>query len=986
MNKFYAVCSGKARGFLAGLVLPLLLLFFSAANGQNGYIYVHKKTLDESSSLDFSFNVSGGPTSVPGFSLNDKPDQTPLADIGSSENGRLWAAGQNGRLYFRNAGSTKWVEPTPGITDAWKVDGGPGGTAYYINSNGEVYFHDGVSSETLISDAASMYAWDIGSGWDNRPYVTDISGDIYKYSGSGTVWNLFYHNPADGMGDIDVDPATGTIYADTYYGSTGAYAISPAGVATFMSKPAEVPGGGYFSDIGVDAFGNVFCVAYSSIGNGEHVFKWAGGTSWGSREVTTAWSDRITGGLGGQMWIIMSLASSSGSPYYNIFSRALDGATNWWIDDERVRTTVSNGNSEMIAVAPGTYTITENVPGGWNLQKITVYDPSSNSTSNVNAHTAIVTVAADEVVHVVFQNGLVNPYAMTNDCGDLYIENFGTGATGSFGPAFLGQTSYHYIGNSSGAADGYYKIVSQAFPDFNNWQSITFYDHTSNDGTGRMLAVNAAYDKNEFFRRRFTGIIPGAAYNFSAWIANLTPGAPIKPNVSFQVVDPATNTVIASNNTGNLTGSTTTWAQYTLNFVATSNVLELMLVNNNIGGSGNDLAIDDITFQLMPPPPPVTAVNNSCAGNSSITISYPLGAIYEYSIDGTNYQASTSFTNLTAGAYTVSVRYTGTTGCVSSKKDTVNLSICGNVFNDTDGMLNGKVDGTGIGSAGTTPLYISLYKGVTLIQTIPVNTSGAYQFTNIPYNTTYTAVLGTNAATNASSPFAGTGTGGWFSTGEICCNNTAGNDGATNGILTIPAGTTPSINNNFGIQQLFALLPVTLQNFTAQREANGTTILLQWTTTSESNNKGFNIERSTDGINWNTIGTEASKAANGNSTGTISYFFSDANPLPGINYYRLKQTDINGKYQYSGARLVKLDMAGSVTVFPNPTHNNVTINGLKAGQLIQLHSVSGQLLIEKKAAGAQENIDLSGLATGVYHITVSNHATQLMSGKVIKLD
>lgn len=140
------------------------------------------------------------------------------------------------------------------------------------------------------------------------------------------------------------------------------------------------------------------------------------------------------------------------------------------------------------------------------------------------------------------------------------------------------------------------------------------------------------------------------------------------------------------------------------------------------------------------------------------------------------------------------------TGEVEDYAINITPSISGNVFNDANGLNDNQVNGTPINAAGGTQLYVSLYSGAALISTIPVAADGTYQFGNVTLGTTYTVVLGTNAIANASSPFAGTGTGGWQSVGEDCCDNT-GDDLSPNGSLTITAGPTNSNNANFGIEQ-----------------------------------------------------------------------------------------------------------------------------------------------------------------------------------------
>jgi hypothetical protein len=129
------------------------------------------------------------------------------------------------------------------------------------------------------------------------------------------------------------------------------------------------------------------------------------------------------------------------------------------------------------------------------------------------------------------------------------------------------------------------------------------YDHTTGNNYGQMMAVNASYDKNEFFRRRFEGLIIGATYQFSAWLVSLD-NVTIQPNVKFEVLDTATQNILDSFSTGNISPAGT-WYNYTLSFVATEPSFDLVLRNNNIGGNGNDLALDDISFNLAPSSIPV---------------------------------------------------------------------------------------------------------------------------------------------------------------------------------------------------------------------------------------------------------------------------------------------------------------------------------------------------------------------------------------------
>ncbi|WP_153799788.1 T9SS type A sorting domain-containing protein [Foetidibacter luteolus] len=766
-----------------------------------GYIYIHKKTLDESSSTDFAFSISGGVTAVPSFNLNDNPTQTVLQDIGSSQSGRLWAVGTNNKLYYRDLGSVGWVATA--VTNARNVDGGAGNTCYYVTTSGTVVYYNGASGTTIYTGNS---ATDVGRAWDNQPYVVANSGRICRYTGSGSggygsaSWPQF-NTQASSIFRIDGDPATpGTVIAVNSSGNVFAFQSGTA--YTNLGYPGGISGIGL--DVAVDESGNIYSSWNKASNLSPLVYKWQSGTTWSAGESTSRNAGITTAGIGGQVWMLMS---QSVSPFGNIFSRSMNGSNVWWIDDERVRTSPANGNAEMMAVVPGTYTVTETVPSGWALQNISVYDPSSNSSGNIAGHTATLKVAAGEVVHAIFQNGLVNTFTMTNSCLNSYKEDFGSGASGSYGAALTGQTSYHYMNTSSSSRDGYYKVAGNASVLYSG--AVSLNDHTTNAGTGYMMIVDAGYDVNEFFRRRLSGVIPGATYNFSAWIASVA-SAGINPNVSFLVIDPGNNDTLASTITGNIT-TAGTLSQYTLSFTATASTFDLVLLNNAIGGNGNDLALDDISFQMIPVPASslTTSVTyntgaTTCFTTGNLQYTSPVGSSYTYSKDGTVYQSSATFSNLTPGIYTTYVTYAGTTGCATSHKDTVLASVCGNVYNDANGLKDvpaGLVNGIGTNAGGT--LNAILFDNTTgnVAAVSAVTSGGVVSVTAFPGHN-YSLEITTNTASVGSAVLPAVAMpSGWANVGENL-GSAAGNDGTVDGKLSIGPVNASVSNANFGIDQL----------------------------------------------------------------------------------------------------------------------------------------------------------------------------------------
>ncbi|MFM2283892.1 MAG: hypothetical protein RL222_1396 [Bacteroidota bacterium] len=104
--------------------------------------------------------------------------------------------------------------------------------------------------------------------------------------------------------------------------------------------------------------------------------------------------------------------------------------------------------------------------------------------------------------------------------------------------------------------------------------------------------------------------------------------------------------------------------------------------------------------------------------------------------------------------------------------------------------------------------------------------------------------------------------------------------------------------------------------------------MLTWTTVSEINTLKFEVEKSTDGVNFSYVGE---KAAAGNSDQPLSYTLNDEHPVPGNNYYRLKMVDQDLSFDYSNIVNIKVADAGQplkdaiISVFPNPTTGKLNV-------------------------------------------------------------
>lgn len=175
-----------------------------------------------------------------------------------------------------------------------------------------------------------------------------------------------------------------------------------------------------------------------------------------------------------------------------------------------------------------------------------------------------------------------------------------------------------------------------------------------------------------------------------------------------------------------------------------------------------------------------------------------------------------------------------------------------------------------------------------------------------------------------------------------------------------------------------AVLPVEMVRFTA-RPHEKKHILLAWETASEVENAGFFIEKSNNGEHWEDIGFVA---GNGNSSERRTYFFEDKNPMDGLNYFRLRQTDLDGQEAFSEMKSV--DWADSANpVFPNPTHGMFEIRGeFPPDTLLRITDNMGRV-IAQQAWSENPVLDFSHAPNGVYFLTISSF-NRLIVNRVVK--
>ncbi len=180
--------------------------------------------------------------------------------------------------------------------------------------------------------------------------------------------------------------------------------------------------------------------------------------------------------------------------------------------------------------------------------------------------------------------------------------------------------------------------------------------------------------------------------------------------------------------------------------------------------------------------------------------------------------------------------------------------------------------------------------------------------------------------------------------------------------------------SGFFIKTLSASLPIGLKNLSVEKQGNGSK--LTWETITEYNSKGFEVQRSYDGINFEPIYFTPSLAPNGNSNTSLNYVYYDEKPLKALNFFRLKQIDRDGQFTYSS--IVKLSnplSSFSFNTYPNPFTKKLTvlINAPKDDTIILLlMDVVGKILVQKSNPILKGNntidIELGNLQKGVYFL------------------
>ena len=273
------------------------------------------------------------------------------------------------------------------------------------------------------------------------------------------------------------------------------------------------------------------------------------------------------------------------------------------------------------------------------------------------------------------------------------------------------------------------------------------------------------------------------------------------------------------------------------------------------------------------------------------------------------------------------------------------------------------------------------------------NPTGAYQISL--YYAQDEIVSWTSETANTTTDLGLVKTGGAIS--NLSPSNTMAN-GATN-FEAAAANASGYLQNDYVVEGIFVQgfsgfagvkksgvsLPIELLYPIEATYKEGQGNVLEWTTATEINNDYFEIQRSSDGLNFSAIGALDGQ---GNSTSIHSYTFVDEEFIMSYNYYRFKQVDFNGDHSFSNIAVVQNAIKGGLRpkFYPNPTNNQLHISfESETGFEYFLLDINGSSLLQNKIIGNRATLDLNEIAKGVYIIKIIDERGILYQEKIVKI-
>lgn len=197
-----------------------------------------------------------------------------------------------------------------------------------------------------------------------------------------------------------------------------------------------------------------------------------------------------------------------------------------------------------------------------------------------------------------------------------------------------------------------------------------------------------------------------------------------------------------------------------------------------------------------------------------------------------------------------------------------------------------------------------------------------------------------------------------------------------------PPGLSYSMSSSGGVHTLdVGTSPFPVEFLTIDAEQTGNAVLVSWQTASESNNEGFVVQRSRDGMVWEALDFVP---GNGTSQTVSSYEYLDYAAQEGRTQYRLQQWDLDGQVNYSDAveLTITASLQGALKVYPIPASTTLTTEGV-AGTARLLNGL-GQIVAEEITDGAPYSFEIADLPDGLYYLQVETSEQEIVHARWVK--
>jgi hypothetical protein len=182
----------------------------------------------------------------------------------------------------------------------------------------------------------------------------------------------------------------------------------------------------------------------------------------------------------------------------------------------------------------------------------------------------------------------------------------------------------------------------------------------------------------------------------------------------------------------------------------------------------------------------------------------------------------------------------------------------------------------------------------------------------------------------------------------------------------------------------FSVLPVIWESFTAELNSNNQ-VLLKWAVSQQSINKGYAVEHSIDGVQWESL---TFIATDPKEDGAAKYSFLHAKPVNGRHYYRIRQEDLDGNSNYSQIKIVDLRNNIHIELSPNPATDHIQIqveNIITSGETrARIYDFSGKLLMDRIMRNGINQLSVSSFTAGSYLVSVSTSLGEVYHERFIK--